>query len=330
MKIVFYSTRDFERPFFDSLNYDSHDIVYLRQTLTKETVEMSNGADAIFVFPNDDCSKEIIESLHQLGVKYISTRSKGFDHIDWARANELGVIVGRVPDYSPYSVAEHAIALLLSLNRRTFKAYNLSHKWDFRLDNLMGFDVHKKVVGVIGVGKIGSVMVKILKGFGCKVIAYDPVRYQFLVDSYDLEYVDTIEDLYSRSEIITIHAPLNEQTHYMIDKKSISKMKKGVMIINTARGGIVNTKDIIWALREGIVSAYGADVYENERDYFFSDCTASNKLDGTLEELISIDNVLITSHQGSLTEKAMEDIARASFHNVNCWSKGNKSGNELN
>ncbi|MEI7422306.1 MAG: 2-hydroxyacid dehydrogenase [Prolixibacteraceae bacterium] len=328
MKILFYSTRDFEKPFFEKLN-DHHDISFIYEPLTLQTASLSKGYDAIFIFPNDDCSSNVVRQLNAKGIHYISTRSKGYDHIDYNLAKELGMIVGRVPDYSPYSVAEHTIALLMTLNRSIHKAYNRNIKWDFRLENLMGFDLHLKVVGVIGVGKIGSVVVKILTGFGCKVIAYDPVRYPFLVDAYNLEYVDSVDELYKRADILTIHAPLNDQTTHMICRESLSAMKDGVVILNTARGGIVKTIDLIESIDCCKVAFYGSDVYENEREYFFSDWSLAEALDGTLERLLSFENVLITSHQASLTDQAMEDIARACLTNVNCWENGTNSGNEM-
>jgi D-lactate dehydrogenase len=329
MKIAFFSTRIFERPYFEWGNHANHEIIYLEDSLSLSTVRLAASCEAVMVFPNDDCSSTVLGKLHEMGVKYIATRSKGFDHIDIPEAYQLGIKVGCVPKYSPYSVAEHTVALLLCINRKITHAYQRNVNWDFRLEGLMGFDVHHKTVGIVGVGKIGSVVAKIFHGFGCKLIAYDPVRYDFLKDAYNLEYLDTMDELYNRSDIITLHAPLNDQTRFLINDLSIAKMKSGVVLLNTARGAIVKTTDLMTALESGKISAYGADVYENEKNYFFYDKTKEKALDGILEKLLAFDNVVLTSHQGSLTVKAMEDIADVCMHNIDCWSRGQLSGNEI-
>jgi D-lactate dehydrogenase len=329
MKIAFYSTRQFEKPYFDdSIKSRPHSIVYLDQRLNEETIKLAAGCDVISVFPNDDCSIRVLEKMKAMNIRYLATRSKGYDHIDIETAFKLGISVGRVPDYSPYSVAEHTVALLVSLNRKLADARDRVKKQDFTLEGLVGFDLNGKTVGVIGVGKIGSVVVKIMKGFGCKVMGNDPVQYRMLKDAYDLQYVE-LDYLLEKSDIITLHAPLNEETKYMINSHTIAKMKKGVVLLNTARGGMVNTLHVSEALKSKHIAAYGADVYENEKDIFFKDLSEKENVDPLLMELIHLENVLITSHQASLTHEAMYDIANTTIYNIDQWAQELTSINEV-
>jgi D-lactate dehydrogenase len=329
MKIAFFSTRKFEKPYFDELNKTkNHTIEYFDERLGEKTVHLAVGCDAISVFPNDDCSGAVLETMKSMDIRFLATRSKGYDHIDLEAAYRLGITVGRVPDYSPYSVAEHTLALLLTLNRKMTQARNRVIKNDFTLEGLVGFDLHGKTAGVIGVGKIGSVVVKLLKGFGCKVIGNDPVQYRMLKDAYDLQYVE-LDHLLEQSDIVTLHPPLNEETRYLINSRTIARMRQGVVLLNTARGGIVNTADVLDALKSNHIAAYGADVYENEKDIFFRDLSGQDSVDPLLEELVALENVLVTSHQASLTHEAMYDIAYTTLFNIEQWALKLASGNEL-
>jgi D-lactate dehydrogenase len=329
MKIAFYSTRKFEKLYFDESNKSRlHSIVYFDQRLNENTITLAAGFDVVSVFPNDDCSRQVLEKMRAMGIRYLATRSKGYDHIDIGSAFELGITIGRVPDYSPYSVAEHTVSLLLSLNRKLMDARDRVKKKDFTLEGLVGFDLNGKTVGVIGVGKIGSVVVKILKGFGCKVIGNDPIQYRMLKDAYDLQYVE-LNYLLKNSDVITLHAPLNEETKHMINSQTIAQMPKGVILLNTARGGMVNSLHILEALKSKHIAAYGADVYEHERDIFFKDLSQIKNVDPLLMELIHLENVLITAHQASLTHEAMYDIAHTTLYNVDQWAQELISINEV-
>ncbi len=328
MNILVYSAKGFEKPFLDAANTASYSIDYIETRLTIHTAELVSGHVAVFIFVNDDASAAVLQKLHERGVKYLLLRSAGFNNVDIPTAVQLGIRVARVPAYSPYAVAEHAIALMLALNRKLIRANNRIHDLNFSLDGLTGFDMHDKTVGVIGTGSIGSVIVKILHGFGCNVIAYDEVENTDLVSRFGLKYVD-LHTLYTSSDIITLHVPLLPATKYLIDKAAIAQMKKGVMLINTSRGLLIKTKDVIDALKSQHIGYLGIDVYEEEAGLFFEDHSEDIVQDDLISRLLTFRNVIVTSHQGFLTDTALRNIAETTFANLNCLVSGSKCDNEI-
>lgn len=328
MKILFYSTKDFERPYLVAQNKQAHIIYFTTEALSLETVELAKGYDAISIFANDDASAPVIKVLVKGGTKYIAIRAAGFDNVDIAAANEADIIVANVPDYSPNAIAEHAVLLMLALNRKILLANEQVTRKNFTLDKLIGFDLNQKTVGIIGTGKIGSVVAKILHGFGCTILAYDSVEDQGLMNKYDVHYVD-LGTIYSQSDIITIHLPLKKETAYMINESSIGQMKRGVMLINTARGGVVKTEDVLRALETGKIGYFGMDVYEKEKGIFFYDHPNSRLQDTLLGRLIDHPNVIVTPHQAFATSEALTNIATTTFNSIDSWAEGGVSEQEL-
>ncbi|MEO6549064.1 MAG: 2-hydroxyacid dehydrogenase [Ferruginibacter sp.] len=326
MKIAFFSTKSYDREFFD--RYAAHhEIIYFEARLTHQTVNLANGCNAVCVFVNDKLSKNVIGELRKLGVQLIALRSAGFNHVDLAAAKENNIPVVRVPDYSPYAVAEHAVALILTLNRKTHKAYNRVREGNFSLERLTGFDLHGKTVGVIGTGKIGQVFCDIMLGFGCKVLAFDLVAHQPTA-ARGVDYVPLIS-LLQQADIISLHCPLNEQTRYIINDQTIAMMKKGVMIINTSRGALIDTIAAIKGLKSGSIGYLGLDVYEQESKLFFNDLSENIIQDDEILRLISFPNVLITAHQGFFTEEALIQIAMITFKNIAEFESGSTLSNRV-
>ena len=280
------------------------------------------------LFASDNASSPIIDQLDSLGVKYISLRTVGYDHVDLIKAKKLNIKVANVPAYSPYAVAEHSVALLLALNRKIILAQELIRQNDFRLDKLVGFDLHHKTIGVVGTGKIGSAFIKIMNGFGCNILAYDIAQNQELIKQYKVQYT-SLENLCKNSDVISLYCPLNEATSYMFNKTTFSQMRNGVVFINTARGGIVNTQDLLDALDHGVVAAAGLDVYEYEMPIFFYDHSDTLMKDELFEKLRCYKNVLLTGHQAFLTKEALEGIAKTTIDNLDQWALTGKSENEL-
>lgn len=328
MKTLVYSTHGFDRSFLETAAQDTHDLTFTEQALNETTAHLANGFEAIALFTSDKASAEVLDVLHANGIKFIALRSAGYDHVDLIRAKQLNIKVANAPAYSPYAIAEHAVALLLTLNRKILQSQELMKKNDFRLDQLIGFDLHGKTVGVVGTGKIGSAFAKIMHGFGCKLIGYDVFENQELITETKITYT-SLEDLCKASDVISIHCPLNSKTKYLFSKNLFSQMKKGMLLINTARGGIVNTSDLIEALNEGIIAAAGLDVYENEKPIFFYDHSGSMIKDELFEKLRSNSKVLITGHQAFLTNEALQGIADATMNNLTNWMKNGKSDNDL-
>jgi D-lactate dehydrogenase len=328
MKIVVYDTHDFEQPYLEKANNSLFEVTYLPYRLTKETVSLCKGADGIAIFGNDDASTEVINQLHQNGIRFIALRSAGYNHVDVKTAKELGIKVANVPAYSPYSVAEHTITLIMALNRKLIKAHNRVRDLNFSLSGLVGFDMNGKTVGVIGTGKIGSVLVKILNGFGCKVLAYDKFPNEQLSKDFGVEYV-TKEYLFQQSDIITLLVPLSPETKYIINKESIDMMKDGVMLVNTSRGGLIDTKALIQALKAGKFHSVGLDVYEMEQGLFHYDFSDTIVQDDMIARLLTFPNVLVTSHQAFLTSNAIENISESTFQSFQQWDTNEKAMNEL-
>ena len=327
MKILFYGIKDFEVPFLRKANTFGHILQFHQALLSGDATWLSEGFDCVSISTSDDASADVLEILHQNGVKYITVRAAGSDNIDIAKAASLGMQVANVPAYSPYSVAEHTVAMMLAMNRKLIQADRQVHQHDFRVDHLIGFDIHGKTVGIIGTGRIGGVVVRILHGFGCRLLAYDIEQSQDLQHQYGVEYT-SIERLCNESDIISLHVSLNKKTRHLIDDYLFTEMKRGVMLINTARGAVVNTPELIRFLDNGTVRYYGMDVYEKEKGLFFYDHSGVPINDPVLERLLSMPNVLISPHQAFATHEALTNIAHTTFYNISCWLAGKKTENE--
>lgn len=316
MKIAFFDTHVFEKPFFEKANkHHNHTIVHLEPRLTPETAALAEGCRAVCCFVNDKVNAETLKKLASHNVELVALRSAGFNNVDLKEAEKFGIKVVRVPEYSPYAVAEHAVALILTLNRKIHRASSRVHEGNFSLNGLVGFDLHGKTVGVIGTGKIGAILVRIMRGFGCEVLLYDQHKNEALEKETGAKYVE-LEALFQKSDIISLHVPLNPSTRYLINEQAISKMKKNVMIINTGRGALIDTKALIQALKEGNVGAAGLDVYEEEEGIFFEDLSGQVLQDDTLARLITFPNVILTSHQAFLTQEALTNIADTTLKNI--------------
>ena len=319
MKIAFFSTKIYDREYFDRYN-TAHEILYFEAPLNEQTVKLANGCKAICAFVNDKINALVITTLKINGIELIALRSAGFNNVDLLAAKANKITIMRVPAYSPYAVAEHAVALILTLNRKTHKAYNRVREGNFSLDRLTGFDLHGKTVGVIGTGKIGQVFCKIMLGFGCKVLAFDIIANRDM-KALGVEYLSLI-DMFEQADIVSLHCPLNEQTKHIINVQTISMMKKGVMLINTSRGALVDTSAAIDALKTGAIGYLALDVYEQEEKLFFNDLSENIIQDDDIMRLLSFPNVLITSHQGFFTEEALAEIARTTLNNIDEFVAG--------
>lgn len=315
MNIAFFSCQPYEQPFLEAANGNHrHDLTFLPQSLTPETVHLAAGHQAICVFVNDQLSRPVLQALAKLGIRLIALRCTGFNQVDVQTATQLGIRILRVPSYSPHSVAEHAVALLLSLNRKTYLAYQRTKDNNFTLDGLMGFDLYGKRVGVIGTGKIGAAFARIMVGFGCHVLAYDKVQ-SAVLQQLGVTYV-SMEELLTLADVISLHCPLLPETHHLIDAPALARMKPGAYLINTSRGGLLNTPAVLESLQSGHLSALGIDVYEQEDEFFFADWSDKPLPDADLNTLTHLPNVLVTSHQGFLTREAMEQIAHTTLNNL--------------
>lgn len=328
MKVTVFSTKDFERAFLEDANNNQHELKLIKESLNVNTVDLLNGREAIITYPNDDVSATILEKLKEKGVKFIASRSSGVSHIDIDHAKELGIKLANAPTFSPYAVAEHAVGMMITLSRKYIEIHQKINQRNFNLEGITGFDIHGKTVGILGTGKIGTVVVKILNGFGCNLLLWDKNKKEELEERFAAKYVD--EDTFFReSDIITVHLPLNEQTRHFINKKRIEKMKRGVMIINTARGAIVKTKDLIEGLKNGKIGSAGLDVYEREKDIFFEDKSDQPLQDEELAYLLANNNVFITGHHAFATESTYKFRAKSSFESLNKWEKGEEPENQL-
>ncbi|MDO9001076.1 MAG: 2-hydroxyacid dehydrogenase [Bacteroidota bacterium] len=328
MKVAIYSTHKFERAYLEEVFSGKHDVKYISSPLTIETASLAEGNEVVSVFVSDNASAPVLQILSKAGVKFLALRSAGYNHVDLAEAKRLNIKVARVPEYSPYAVAEHAVALMLGLNRKLIRAHNRVMEQNFSLDGLVGFDMHGKTVGIIGTGKIGSVVARIMHGFGCRILVHDKIENDELKNKYGAIYTDC-ETLCRESDIITLHIPLTLETKYLIDKNCISKMKRGVMLINTSRGALVNTKEVIEALKAGQIGYLGIDVYEEESGLFFEDRSEEILQDDMIARLMTFNNVLITSHQAFLTDTALKNIAETTLYNLDCFEKAISNKNEI-
>lgn len=315
MKITFFSTQPYDKEFFTKHNKDyGFQLEFVEAELDEVTVDLVKKSIAVCVFVNDKVTKDVIECLAQKGVKIIALRCAGFNNVDLVAAKENDLKVCRVPAYSPEAVAEHAVAMILTLNRKTHKAYNRVREQNFSLNGLLGFDLYGKTVGVIGTGNIGQAFCKIMIGFGCRVLAFDLIANKEM-ESIGVTYLPFLEVI-AASDIISLHSPLNNQTHNLINKDTIDIMKKGAMLINTSRGGLVDTKAVIAGLKTGKLGYVGIDVYEQEEKLFFKDLSGGIIEDDVISRLMSFSNVLITAHQGFFTDEALTKIAEVTLSNV--------------
>lgn len=313
MKIIFYSTRKYDKESFQKIE-NSHEIKYLDFSLTSDTISYANGYDAICIFVNDACNSNILDNLKKCGIKYVLLRCAGFNNVDIKYAEKIGIRVARVPEYSPNAVAEHTLALLLTLNRKIHKAYNRVREGNFNLEGLTGFDLKGKTVGIIGYGKIGKVFSKIIQSFDTNILIYDPLIQK--KDLYPNQILVTLDQLFKESDIISLHCPFNTSTQHIINEQSISLMKKNVFIINTSRGGLIDTKYIVKALKTKQIAALAIDVYEFEQDIFFQNLSDSIIEDEFFDRLSTFPNVLITGHQAFLTHEALHNIAETTIQNA--------------
>lgn len=326
MKVAVFSTQSYDKQFFNAVNEDfGHELIYLEPALNAQTAVLAKGCEAVCVFVNDKVDAATLQVLSSLAVSTVVLRCAGFNQVDLAEAEKLNIAVFRVPSYSPEAVAEHAAAMIMTLNRKTHKAYNRIREGNFSLERLIGFNLYGKKAGIIGLGQIGLAFAKIMHGFGVEVIAFDPVvkeapAYINLVD-YDT--------LISSSDLISVHCPLNEHTHHLINKQSFQKMKTGVMVINTSRGAILCTQDAIEALKDGKLGYLGIDVYEQEDKLFFRDLSESLIPDEQILRLMSFSNVLITAHQGFFTTEALTEIAQTTLQNLSDAAGSLSNGNHV-
>lgn len=327
MKIAVFSTKPYDKDFLNKYNENNYDISFFEAPLKSTTVGLTKGFDVVCVFVNDQVNQGVVQSLAQNGVSLIALRCAGFNNVDLAAAKQHNIKVVRVPAYSPEAVAEHTVALILTLNRKTHKAYNRVREGNFSLQNLIGFNLFKKTIGVIGTGKIGAAFCKIMLGFGCEVIAYDINPSSELI-AMGVQYLD-VDELYHKSDLISLHCPLNTETKHIINTNAISKMKDGVMLINTSRGALINTADIIKALKTKKVGFLGIDVYEQEENLFFQDFSEQLIEDELILRLISFPNVIITSHQAFLTTEALTEISKTVFENIACFEENAALANEV-
>lgn len=329
MKISFFNAHRYEREAFEAANATfGHEIQYFEPRLTAQTASLAAGSRAVCSFVSDRVDRPALEELRQVGVELIALRCAGYNHVDLESAAELGLPVVRVPEYSPYAVAEHAVALILSLNRKIYRAHARVREGNFALEGLVGSDLHGKTVGVVGTGKIGSVFARIMHGFGCRILAYDLYPSETLQKDLGAQYV-SLEELYGESDIISLNVPLTPDTHHVINADSLSRMKRGVMLINTGRGALIDTKALIAALKTGHVGAAGLDVYEEEEGIFFADLSGEVLQDDVLARLMTFPNVLITAHQGFLTREALANIASTTLGNVSAFEQGKPLENEV-
>lgn len=327
MKIAFFDTKEYDKKVFNKYNEKyGYDITYFESKLNAETALLAKGYDVVCIFVNDNADSKALKILEENGVKCVALRCAGFNNVDLGNKGSLRVV--RVPQYSPYSVAEHAVALLLNINRKIYKSYQRTKKYNFSIDGLLGFDIHGKTVGVIGTGKIGKVFIEIMNGFGANVIAYDLFKDENAEKKLGFKYV-TLDEVYEKSDIISLHCPLTPETEKIINKESIDKMKDGVIIINCSRGKLINTDDLINELETGKIGGVGLDVYEDEADYFLRDLSNEYKRDVDLSLLLSMPNVLITSHQAFFTQEAINKIATDTLENITKIMNGQACENEL-
>lgn len=328
MRVAVFDSHGFEKGIFELENKRfNFDLTFFDVRLNEQSAKLVRGHDVVCSFVNDRLNSVILHRVKELGVKLIALRSAGFNHVDLAAAETLALPVVRVPEYSPYAVAEHAVALMLTLNRKIHRSFNRVRELNFSLEGLVGFDMHLKTAGIVGLGKIGSVLARIMRGFGCRVLGYD-LKFNSTSSraagpsmESDVEFV-SLEELYRQSDVISLHVPLTPQTRHMIDRKALSVMKKNVLLINTGRGALIDTAALIEALKVHQIGGAGLDVYEEEEGVFFEDHSTDGINDDLLARLLTFPNVLITSHQGFLTQEALQNIAETTLQSISQFARG--------
>lgn len=328
MKVLFYDTKNYDREFFEAAVKDYPDIEldYLKADLTPRTAKLAEGFDAVCAFVSSDVQEETMDVLHEKGVRLVLMRCAGFNNVSLKKAAQYGIRVMRVPGYSPEAVAEHAMALALACNRRLYKAYNKVRENDFSLNGLMGFNFHGKTAGIVGTGKIGAAMCRICSGFGMRVLAYDVYPNESLKDF--VQYV-SFEELLAESDLISLHCPLMDNTYHLVNIETIKKMKDGVILVNTSRGALVKTDDLIEGIRLHKFAGVGLDVYEEETQNVFEDRSDEILEHSTTARLLSFPNVMITSHQGFFTREALSAIAETTLQNAMDYLAGKETPNEV-
>jgi D-lactate dehydrogenase len=322
MDVAVYSSKPYDRKYLDAANGAGHGhrLHFLEARLTPETAQLAAGYGAICAFVNDDLSASVLQQLDTGGTRLIALRSAGYNHVDLAEAHRLGLTVVRVPAYSPYAVAEHAVGLILTLNRKFHRAFNRVREGNFALEGLAGFDLHGRTVGIIGTGTIGRVFAGIMGGFGCRLLATDPYPATECRE-LGVEYVE-LTRLFRESDVVSLHCPLTPETYHIIDRTAVSAMKQGVMLINTSRGALVDTRAVIGGLKSGRIGYLGLDVYEEEADLFFEDLSNLVLQDDVFARLLTFPNVVITSHQGFFTDDALRNIADTTLGNITSFERG--------
>lgn len=322
MRLAVFDTHRFDREALSAANARyGHTLVFFEPRLTAQTAQLAQGFEAVCSFVNDRLDAAALAVLHAGGTRLVALRSAGYNHVDLVAAGKLGMRVVRVPEYSPYAVAEHAVALVLALNRRIHQAYARVRDWNFSLDGLVGFDLHGKTVGVVGTGRIGRAAARIFHGFGCRLLCFDAAPDTELELQLGARYV-ALETLWSEADIISLHVPLTPGTHHMVDAAALEKMKRGVMLINTGRGALIDSRALIEALKRGHIGAAGLDVYEEEEGIFFQDLSGQVLQDDVLARLLTFPNVLVTSHQAFLTHEALGNIADTTLSSVQAFESG--------
>ena len=330
MRVAIFSTKSYDKEYFDKANAEfNHELIYFESSLKEKTTRLIEACDAVCVFVNDSITAKVIEQLDALNIRLIALRCAGFNNVDIEAAFNHNITVLRVPAYSPFAVAEHAVALILALNRKIHKAYNRVREGNFSLERLTGFDLHSKTVGVIGTGKIGEIFANILLGFGCNIVAFDKFPNQNLIDR-GVQYT-SLQELFAVSDIISLHCPLTPETNKLINKTSLEMMKPGVMIINTSRGKLIDTDAAIESLKSGRLGYLGIDVYEQEEKLFFKDLSEIIILDDKISRLMTFPNVLITAHQAFFTDNALTQIAITTLKNITDfeWNQVNENNKVL-
>ncbi len=328
MKIAVFSTKPYDRQFLDAANAaEGHELVYFEAALGPESVALAAGHAAVCIFVNDVANADVLEALRAGGTTLVALRCTGFNNVDLEAAARLGVKVVRVVDYSPYSVAEHAVALLLAINRKTHRAYNRTRDSNFSLDGLMGFDLHGKTAAVVGTGKIGRVFARIMLGFGCEVIGYDKFP-SAEFEALGARYAERGE-IGANADIISLHCPLTPETYHIVDAASLARVKRGALLVNTSRGGLVDTEAAIEALKSGQLGGLALDVYEQEAALFFRDLSGTIVTDDVLQRLLAFPNVIVTGHQAFLTREAITTISETTLRSVSEFATGSPLSNEV-
>jgi len=327
MKVAVFSTKAYDRQFLQpEAQTAGHELAFVEPRLTAQTAVLARGCPAICSFVNDAISAEIVVKLAEGGTKFVALRCAGFNQVDQAACSQHGFRVARVPAYSPYAVAEHTVGMMLALNRKYHKAYNRVREGNFAIDSLLGFDMHGKTAGVIGTGKIGALTARILHGFGCELLFYDVSPSD---ECRQIGRYVPLEELYAHSNIITLHCPLTRETQHLIGAAAINRMKRGVMLINTSRGALVDTGAVIAGLKSGQIGYLGLDVYEEEAELFFEDLSSRVIQDDVFMRLLTFPNVLITSHQAFFTDTALTQIAKVTMENLTAFERGEPTTNDL-